>query len=78
MIGRHYAPLIFVGHNLHKLLHLVLPEQVTTHLTSMVPLPMQEQRDLLVLLVESDVDVEEFGEQATLRIIDYSYWYFLE
>ena len=38
MIGRHYAPLIFVGHNLHKLLHLVLPEQVTTHLTSMVSL----------------------------------------
>ena len=39
---------------------------------------MQEQRDLLVLFVESNVDVEEFGEQATLRIIDYSYWYFLE
>ena len=36
MIGCHYAPLIIVGHNLHKLLHLVLPEQVTTHLTSMV------------------------------------------
>ena len=71
MIGRHYA-------FLHKLLHLVLPEQVTTHLTSMVSLPMQEQRDLLELLVEPDVDVEELGEQATLHIIDYSYWYFLE
>ena len=71
MIGRHYA---FI----HKLLHLVLPEQVTTHCTSMVSLPMQEQRDLLVLLVESDVDVDELGEKATLRIMDYSYWYFLE
>ena len=25
-----------------------------------------------------DVDVDELGEKATLRIIDYSYWYFLE
>ena len=71
MIGRHYA---FI----HKLLHLVLPEQVATHCTSMVSLPMQEQRDLLVLLVESDVDVDELGEKATLRIMEYSYWYFLE
>ena len=63
---------------LHKLLHLVLPEQVTTHFTFMVSLPMQEQRDLLVLLVESDVDVDELGEKGTLRIIDSSYWYFLE
>ena len=39
---------------------------------------MQEQRDLLVLLVESDVDVDELGEKATSRIIDYSYRYFLE
>ena len=62
MIGRHYA---FI----HKLLHLVLPEQVTTHCTSMVSLPMQEQRDLLVLLVESEVDVDELGEKATLRIM---------
>ena len=52
MIGRHYA---FV----HKLLHLVLPEQVTTHCTSLVSIPMQEQRDLLVLLVELEVDVDE-------------------
>ena len=44
----------------------------------MVSLPMQEQRDFLVLLVESDVDVDELGEKATSRIIDYSYWYFLE
>ena len=44
----------------------------------MVSLPMQEQRDLLELLVEPDFDVEELGEQATLHIIDYSYWYFLE
>ena len=61
MIGRHYA---FI----HKLLHLVLPEQVTTHCTSMVSLPMQEQRDLLVLLVESNVDVDELGEKATFAL----------
>ena len=35
-------------------------------------------RDLLVLLVELEVDVDELGEKATLRIMDYSYWYFLE
>ena len=71
MVGRHYACI-------HKLLHLVLPVQVTTHCTSMVSFPMQEQRDLLVLLVELEVDVDELGEKATLRIMDYSYWYFLE
>ena len=48
------------------------------HCTSLVSCPMQEQRDLLVLLVEFEVDVDELGEKATLRIMDYSYWYFLE
>ena len=33
----------------------------------MVSLPMQEQRDLLELLVESDVDVEELGELFLAR-----------
>ena len=31
-----------------------------------------------MLLVELEVDVDELGEKATLRIMDYSYWYFLE
>ena len=44
----------------------------------MVSMSMQEQRNLLELLVEPDFDVEELGEQATLHIIDDSYWYFLE
>ena len=31
-----------------------------------------------MLLVELEVDVDELGEKATLRSMDYSYWYFLE
>ena len=31
-----------------------------------------------MLLVELEVDVDELDEKATLRSMDYSYWYFLE